>query len=255
MQEGPKEGDVVAQGAFEEAGQIARERGAERREAITQGIHNLYGRVAGGLTRSADYALGSPDAAKALGRRGVEAGTEAARQGAEAAHEFGTRTVERARGIRDDLAERGRAAYEGMTGWFRRRKEASVARINSVAERAKNLGVEYVVAPARAGLDRVYAVPGQIAAFGEQVSGQAQEMRQRFERMSADIRQRKTDERLRLQAEALEAERVTLEGRVRQLAEARDAAEARARELQAQAEATRAKMSTIGRAAQVAASI
>lgn len=167
MQERPQEENPVVRGAFGEAGDIARERGAERREAITQGIHNLCGRVTGGLARSADYALGSPEAAKALGRRGVEAGTDAARQGAEAACELGMRTLERARGVGNNLAERGRTAYEGVTGWFRRKKEASVARVNAVAEQARNWGVEHVVAPAQAGLDRVYAVPGQVAAFGE----------------------------------------------------------------------------------------
>lgn len=250
-----EEEDVSASGAFEEAGEIAREKGAERREAIAEGIHNLYSKISGGLARSVDYALGSPEAAAALGRRGVEVGTDAARQGAEAACELGMRTVERVRTVGNNMAERGRVAYEGVTGWFRRKKEASVARVNAVAEQARNWGVEHVVAPAQAGLDRVYAVPGHVAAFGEQVMGQVQERRQRFEQMRADRRQRRTDEQLRAQAEALEAERAVLDGRVRQLTEARDAAAARAQELQAQAEAARAKMSTMGRAAQVAASM
>jgi hypothetical protein len=255
LEEEAQDQEPVTRGAFEEAGAIARETGAERREAIMQGIYSLLGRVSAGVARSADYALGSPEAAAALGRRGVEAGTDAARRGAEAAGEFGMRTVERVRNTRDNLVERGEAAYERVTGWFRRKKEASVTRVNTVAEQAKNWGVEHVVAPAKAGLDRIYAVPGQVAAFGEKARGQVQEARRHFGEMRADRRQRKADEQLRLQAEALDAERTNLEARARQLAEARDAAEARARELQLQAEETRSKMSTMGRAAQIAASM
>ena len=144
------------------AAEIALEKGGERREAMVENVRSFFASAKEKLSKGVDYVLGSPEAAKYLGKEGVEFGKEKVAQGKEAVLRAGTRAWEGMVDAKDRLVDRVTSSKDRLVNRVVEAKNAVKNKTVELGKRGAAWGLDTFVVPVEKRLEDIYAIPAKI---------------------------------------------------------------------------------------------
>ncbi len=222
---------------LETARKIALEKGSERRQEAAKRISGFFSGIKEKITRGVDFALGSPEAAAYLGTEAAKFGKEKATEVRDFVVEAGTRAWESVVDTKDRLVQRGIDAKNRLVARYEQTRDATKAKVVDLSKRAAVWGLEKVAEPIEDRLQQIYEIPANIRewqAGRENVRAQKQEGRARLASETGEARVKALQEEIARVQEATRLKVETMTG-------LRDAALARAGELNGKVAARREK--------------
>jgi len=237
---------------LETAKNVALERGAERRKVASEKISGFFKGIKEKITKTVDFALGSPDAAAYLGRETVKAGKEKAGEVRDAVVEAATRAKESVIDTKDRLVSRVVDAKNRLVTKYEETRDTTKAKIEELSTRAAVWGLTNIAEPVENRLQQVYELPAVVKEWqSSRAESQAQkhEMRANLTKLQGEARVKALQEQMTAIQEATTRQATSIEG-------ARDAARARSSELTQKAADRREQANQVfGRTRAIVASI
>jgi len=228
-------GEAPQSTTLETARNIALDKGSERRQEAARRMNSVFGSIKEKITKGVDFALGSPDAAAYLGTEAVKFGKEKATEVRDSVVEAGTRAWESVIDTKDRLIQRGIDAKNRLVARYEQTRDATKAKVVDLSRRAAVWGLTRIAEPIEDRLRQIYEIPANIRewqADREEVKAQKQETRARLAGETGEARVKALQEEIVRIQEATQGQVDTMNG-------LRDAALARAGELNDKATARR----------------
>ncbi len=147
---------------IEEVQRIALEKGSERRIETARRIGGFFGGIKEKITKGVDFVLGSPEAATYLGTEATELGKEKAKELRDSIAEAGIRAWESIVDAEDRLEKRSIDTKNRLIGRCEQIKNATQERAVNLTKKAAVFGLEKIAEPIEGRLQKIYEVPADI---------------------------------------------------------------------------------------------